>query len=88
MRTRELQKGEPAMSYCNKHEHSAHLAPGDREKRVFHALASAELKTHGISAEAYIRDLKAELAPAKRRSSAALLRKKLSAPLVRELHEI
>lgn len=83
MRIKQLPKGEPAMSYCNKHEH-----PGDREKRVFHALASAELKTHGISAEAYIRDLKAELAPAKKRSSAALLRRKLATPLVREPHDI
>ena len=79
MPIRELQKGEPAMSYCNKHEHSALLAPGDREKRVFQALASAELNTHGISADAYIHDLKAELAVVKKRSSAALLRKKLIA---------
>lgn len=84
MPIRELQKGEPAMSYCNKHEHSALLAPGDREKRVFQALASAELKTHGISAEAYIHDLKAELAVVKKRSSAALLRKKLTALPERE----
>jgi len=68
------------MSYCNKHEHSAHLAPGDREKRVFQALASAELKAHGISAEAYIRELKTELAAVKKRSSASLLRKKLKEP--------
>lgn len=83
MLTKQLQKGEPAMSYCNKHEH-----PGEREKRVFQALASAELKTYGISAEAYIRDLKAELAPAQKRSSAALLRRKLATPLVRERHDI
>lgn len=83
MRTRQLQKGEPAMCYCNKHEY-----PGDREKRVFQALASAELKTHGISAEAYIRDLKAELAPVKKRSSAALLRRKLASPLVHDLQDI
>lgn len=71
------------MSYCNKHEH-----PGDREKKVFRALASAELKTHGISAEAYIYDLKAELAPGKKRSSAALLRRKLSAPAGQDLQDI
>lgn len=84
MPTRELQKGEPAMSYCNKHEHSALLALGDREKRVFQALASAELQTHGISAEAYIHDLKVELAAVKKRSSATLLRKKLNASSGRE----
>lgn len=79
MRIKQLQKGEPAMSYCNNYENSGLLVPGEREKKVFQALASAELKAHGISAEAYIRGLKTELAAVKKHSSATLLRRKLAA---------
>lgn len=62
----------------DKHEPSAHLPTRNRE--ALQTLISAELKAHGISAEAYIRELKTELAAVKKRSSASLLRKKLKEP--------
>lgn len=76
------------MSYYNKHERSALLAPINGEKKVLQALVSAELKTHSINAEAHLRVLKANLTDGKKHSSATLLRRKLKGHLVRELHEI
>lgn len=75
------------MSYCNQDENAMLLAPGDREKRMFQALASAELNAHGISADEYVQALKADLSARKKHSSATLLRRKLAEPLVGESND-
>ncbi|MCS3429838.1 hypothetical protein M2387_000367 [Klebsiella sp. BIGb0407] len=76
------------MSYCTRHKSNALLAANNSEKALFHTLVSAELETHSINAEAYIRDLKANFTTGKKLSSATLLRRKLKGRLVRELQEI
>lgn len=76
------------MSYYTKHERNALLVPNNGEKKLFQALASAELETHSINAEEHLRGLKASLTTGKKHSSATLLRRKLKGHLVRELHEI
>ncbi|ECE2533741.1 hypothetical protein C5238_10875 [Salmonella enterica] len=88
MRTKQLQRGEPAMSYYNKHERTALLGSINGEKKVLQALVTAELKTHPANSEAYLRGLKAGLSAGKKHSSATLLRRKLKGSLVRELNEI
>lgn len=69
------------MSYYKKPERAAYLAPANAEKEAFKALSAAELKSKSLNQNVSV-------SVSSKRSSATLLRSKLSGSLVRNFQKI